>query len=51
MEWTETESTRRDDGTTEEHTIYFRGHERYFDIQFYLVGGSRKFALIRYLHN
>lgn len=39
--WTETESSRRDDGTTEEHTINFRGNEQYFCIGYYLVGGSQ----------
>ncbi|KAJ9574596.1 hypothetical protein L9F63_008223, partial [Diploptera punctata] len=40
VEWTETESTKRDDGTTEEHTVYFKGHEKYFENNYYLVGGS-----------
>ncbi|XP_069695342.1 arrestin domain-containing protein 17-like [Periplaneta americana] len=39
VEWTETESRKNSDGTTEEHTVYFQGNEKYFESKYYLLGG------------
>lgn len=39
VEWTETESRKNSDGTTEEHTVYFQGNEKYFENKYHLLGG------------
>jgi len=39
VQWTETESRKNSDGTTEEHTVYFQGNEKYFESKYHLVGG------------
>ena len=38
--WTETEQKTDNEGKSYEDTIALSGHEEYFQIQYYLVGGK-----------
>lgn len=48
VQWTETESRKNSDGTTEEHTVYFQGNEKYFESKYHLVGGHGKYMTSDY---
>ncbi|XP_037948386.1 arrestin domain-containing protein 17 [Teleopsis dalmanni] len=39
-EWSETRSVTNSEGKTEDETEYLKGHEEYFQIQYYLLGGK-----------
>jgi hypothetical protein len=46
VQWTQTESRKTSDGTTEEDTVYFQGNEKYFESKYHLVGGHGKYVNI-----
>lgn len=48
VQWTETESRKNSDGTTEEYTVYFQGNEKYFESKYHLVGGHGKYMMSKY---
>lgn len=39
-EWSEMEKTKDHDGHERDETINYTGHEEYFQIQYYLLGGK-----------
>lgn len=51
VQWTETESRKNSDGTTEEHTVFFQGNEKYFESKYHLVGGHGKYMMSKIMKN
>lgn len=39
-EWSETRKVTSSEGREEDETTTFKGHEEYFQIQYYLLGGK-----------
>lgn len=39
-EWTEERNVTTSEGKTENETTHLKGHEEYFKIQYYLLGGK-----------
>lgn len=48
VQWRVTESRKNSDGSTEEHTVYFQGNEKYFESKYQLVGGHCKCVMSKY---
>lgn len=50
-EWSDTRRVTNSEGRDEEETVTYKGHEEYFQIQYYLLGGKNSNLIITFIIN